>query len=803
MQPPAPGLTLSDRFTLVHELGRGAMGAVWLAEDRQRGERVALKILAAELITSADSIALLREECRKASQLNHPNIVRVYEFFSTEDETFISMQYIDGPTLGHRNLGTLSNVIECALSLCDAIAYAHRSGIIHRDIKPANVLCDSAGRYYLTDFGIASALFDDAQTVTRKINIRGGGSLPSMSPQQLDGAQASVADDIYALGALLYELLSGAPLFHPQPTPQRVREERPAELTVDQSGREIPRELTTLVMAMLDKIPDRRPVGIAAVRSVLDEQRFDVSATPGNHVNGESSESDEAVIQPRRRPGIDGDGLTEGRESNGAAAAPLRRIHADKRGLSPLLLVALGILVVLTLGVVFLLPAVVEQRGALVSKPDMQPMPEPPAEVDKADDAVTVDPAILAAQRVRADEALGEVLTLQEQLRSIGIERWGGDDWLEAGRLAEAGDAAYRERDFVTALSNHRQALDRLRLLESRAPEVFARALLDGNAALLARDQNAAIQQFEIALSIQPNQADAQHGLQRALRLDRVLEFINKAEQAERAGDWQMAASFYGQTLELDADWLPATEGLNRVRAAIAQAGYETRMATGFSAVQREDFAQARQAFQSALKIRPGDAAANEALRQIDADVQLQKIVALRLAGRAAESDERWPDAVSSYSEILAIDSTIEAVSRDLQRARQRAQLTVDLDRALAAADRFYETQVAQQAATVLARAQRVSNPGQKLTAQTTQLDELLRTAATPVAVSFESDNLTDVVIYKVGRLGVFTARTIDLKPGVYMAVGTRDGYRDVRRSFRVVADGAMPSIVVICEEPI
>jgi len=797
MQRPTPGQTLSDQFTLVHELGRGAMGTVWLAEDRQLGERVALKILAADLTASPDSIALLREECRKASQLVHPNIVRVHDFFMADDGYFISMQFIDGPTLGHRGPMSFPDVVECVLSLCDAVEHAHRSGIIHRDIKPANVLCDSLGHYYLTDFGVSSAVSEDAQA----IRIRGGGSLPSMSPQQLDGEPAAVADDIYGLGALLYELLSGAPLFHPQPTPQRVRDEQPAALTVDQSGREIPRELTALVLAMLDKHPARRPAGIAAVRSVLEEIRADY---PGAQVNGAGGDAGEAVIQPRRRPGSGGH-RENGKTEDSKATQP-RRIQSDKQGLPPgAVIAALGVLIVIVIGVVFLLPTFVEQRGALISEPDLRPTPGQNEEVD---DAVMVDPAIVdpqvaAAQRARADEVLGELLVVEERLLLIGIENWGGDDWTEAGRLAEVGNVAYRERDYITSISSHRQALDSMRLLESRAPEVFARALRDGEAALLARDQNAAIRQFEIALSIQLAQPDAQHGLQRALRLDRVLEFMDMGAEAERSDDLQTAESIYLQALELDAEWLPAAEALGRVREASDLIGFETQMAAGFSAVQRQDYERARQAFRSALKIRPDDAAAKEALRQVDADVELKKIVALRLSARTAEAEERWVEAVRYYSEILAVDPGIDAVRDDWQHAQDRVRLASDLDSSLNDVDRFYEDQVAQQASSVLESAQLISNPGPKLAGQIERLDALLRIAATPVRVSFQSDNLTDVVIYKVGQLGIFSARTINLKPGVYMAVGTREGYRDVRRSFRVVADGAMPPIILTCEEPI
>jgi len=792
MQRPTPGQTLSDQFTLVHELGRGSMGTVWLAEDRQLGERVALKILGADFTGSPDSIALLREECRKASQLVHPNIVRVHDFFMADDAYFISMQYIDGPTLGHRGPMPFPDVVECVLSLCDAVEHAHRSGIVHRDIKPANVLCDSLGHYYLTDFGVSSAVSEDA----RAIRIRGGGSLPSMSPQQLDGEPAAVGDDIYGLGALLYELLSGAPLFHPQPTPQRVRDEQPAALTVDQSGREIPRELTALVLAMLDKRPARRPAGIAAVRSVLEEIRADY---PGAQVNGADGDTGEAVIQPRRRPGSGG--RPENGKTESSKATQPRRIHSDKQGLPPgAVIAALGVLIVIVIGVVFLLPTFVEERGALISEPDLRPTPEQNEEID---DAVMVDPKVAAAQRARADEVLGELLVVEERLLLTGIEKWGGDDWTEAGRLAELGNVAYRERDYITSISSHRQALDSMRLLESRAPEVFARALRDGDAALLARDQKVAIHQFEVALSIQPAQPDAQHGLQRALRLDQVLEFMDMGAEAERSDDLQTAESIYLQALELDAEWLPAAEALGRVREASDLIGFETQMAAGFSAVQRQDYERARQAFRSALKIRPDDATAMEALRQVDADVELKKIVALRLSARTAEAEERWAEAVRYYGEILAVDPGIDAVRRDLQHAQDRVQLAGDLDSSLNDADRFYEDHVAQQASAVLKSAQLIPNPGPKLAGQIERLDTLIRIAATPVRVSFQSDNLTDVVIYKVGRLGIFSARTINLKPGVYMAVGTREGYRDVRRSFRVVADAATPPILLTCEEPI
>jgi len=776
MLRPAPGQVWSDRFQLIREIGRGASGRVWLAEDRSVGSRVAIKMLDPAHAGSPDAVALLQAECRKAGALRHPNIVRVDGFFTAEGGYFISMPYVDGRPLTEWRARSLASVIDCALVLCDALEHAHLSGIVHRDLKPANVLRDDDGRFYLTDFGIAGTMTPGMAGESAPVDPRGGGSLPYMSPQQLDGAPATVADDIYGFGALLYELLSGAPPFHPAPTAQRVRTERPPPLTRGPADRAIPPSLSALVLAMLAKDPGRRPAGVAAVRSALQAIR--------------AGEPAAATIRPQRRNGTS--------DSVAAPATPVS-LRPDRRGWSPtVVLAALAVLVLVAAGVVFWLPTLVAERGSRVAEPPVAQAPEP-----AIDTGTDIDPATLAAQRQRADAALGEVLALDEQLRAIGVDLWGGDDWVSARAFMAAGDDAYREREFVTALREHRRALELLRLLDARAPEVYARALADGEQALLARDQPAAIGRFEIALAIEPQRADAQRGLERALRLDRVLDIMGRAIAAERAGDWSAAGSLFDEAAALDPDWQPATDGGERMRAELARLDYETQMAAGFDALRREAFAPARRAFEAALAMRPGDPAAQEALRQVDADARLHKIVALRAAARAAEAAERWTDAVQHYIDVLATDPKIDAVRADLERARTRVRLDADLDGAIAAADRFYEDPVAAQAAAVLAEARSIEGPGPVLTDKLQRLDTLLRVAARPVPVRFRSDNLTDVVIYKIGRLGMFQARTLDLRPGAYVAVGTRDGYRDVRRAFRVIADGSMPPVVLRCEEPI
>ncbi|MFQ5635155.1 MAG: serine/threonine-protein kinase, partial [Gammaproteobacteria bacterium] len=316
------------------------MGEVWLADDAELADRVALKLLDPRLSESAACVDLLRRECSRARSLVHPNIVRVFDFHAAGDRYFVSMQYIDGGTLLDSRGAAFQLIVHQALMVCDALDYAHRAGLIHRDVKPSNVLVDRNGVCYLTDFGIATAVlpYHLGSDVPP-----GGGTLPSMSPQQLAAEPPAVADDVYSLGALLHELLSGAPLFHPDVTPERVRAEMPAPLLTDQTGQALPDALVKLVPATLSKSPASRPAGIAAVRSVLEEVRADFPQTPGT---GD-------VIRPVGR---------RGPVPAAVDRPPRRRAETTGTGLSPAMVYGgLVALLVIALAVIFMLPRAVDE----------------------------------------------------------------------------------------------------------------------------------------------------------------------------------------------------------------------------------------------------------------------------------------------------------------------------------------------------------------------------------------------------------------------------------------------------------
>jgi tetratricopeptide (TPR) repeat protein len=597
---------------------------------------------------------------------------------------------------------------------------------------------------------------------------------------------------------MLYELLSGQPLFHPGVTAERIRTEQPQALRLDGSGQPVPDPLAKLVLAMLDKNAERRPAGVGAVRLVLEEVLADYSMADASD-RGAADPAGGGVdfIQPVRRRAR---AATRPSPDNGKSDRT-NAAQAVKKGLpASLVYGGLGALLLLALGVIFFLPGVVEERGPLVIERDKV---KPGAEIGSEDARDAPDPAASEAQRKIADEKLSELLKIDDRLRSIGVELWGGSDWTEARRTLEIGDAAYRDRNYAGAAENYGRAVTLMKLLEPQAAVVLATALRDGKAAFDIGDQAGAVRNFELALSIEENSPMARKGLDRARELDQVVELMNRATTLEESDDLAGARVIYQQVLTLDSLWQPARDSLSRISSGIARTEYETQMAAGFSAMAQENFSRARAAFSAALAVRPGDPEATSALRQLDVEDQLREISALQAAAKADEQRENWAAAVQKYTAILDVNAQLAEIKSDLTRSRQRLELHEKLVYEINHAQRFNEEKVWNAANQLLERARSTSPSGPVLAAQIGQLGELLKIASIPVPVNFRSDNLTEVVIYKVGSLGLFLNTTVDLKPGAYVAVGTRDGYRDVRRSFTVAATGVMQPIVLRCEDAI
>ncbi|HPF83323.1 MAG TPA: Stk1 family PASTA domain-containing Ser/Thr kinase [Bacilli bacterium] len=203
------GQKINDRYQIIRLIGEGGMANVYLAYDPILDRNVAVKILRGDLATDEKFVRRFQREAISASSLDHPNIVEMYDVGEDEGNYFIVMEYIDGKTLKNlikrRGKLTLPEVIDIMLQLTSAISCAHDSYIIHRDIKPQNVIILDDGRVKITDFGIAIA--SNASELTQTNSVMG--SVHYLPPEQANGKGATIKSDIYSLGILMYELLTG------------------------------------------------------------------------------------------------------------------------------------------------------------------------------------------------------------------------------------------------------------------------------------------------------------------------------------------------------------------------------------------------------------------------------------------------------------------------------------------------------------------------------------------------------------------------------------------------------------------
>jgi len=248
-------------YELLEEVGHGGMGVVYRARDLTLNREVALKLMLAGQFAGEREVKRFRSEAQAAARLDHPNIVPLYEFGALESRPFLSMRFVDGRDLSDQLDGQPMDsrrIAQLMSALARAIHYAHQRGVLHRDLKPANVLMDSAGQPHVTDFGLAKCL-DSKNGLT--LSGAALGSPNYMAPEQAAGhpERLTTAADIYSLGAIMYELLTGRPSFRadtPLETMRKVMDEQPLapHLVHEFSDR----ELETICLKCMEKEPERR-----------------------------------------------------------------------------------------------------------------------------------------------------------------------------------------------------------------------------------------------------------------------------------------------------------------------------------------------------------------------------------------------------------------------------------------------------------------------------------------------------------------------------------------------------------------
>ncbi len=253
------GQKINDRYEIIRSIGEGGMANVYLAHDIILNRDVAVKILRGDLANDEKFVRRFQREAISSSSLNHPNIVEMYDVGEDDGKYFIVMEYIEGKTLKslikRRGALTLPEVIDIMLQLTSGIAHAHESYIIHRDIKPQNVMILEDGTVKITDFGIAMALNSNELTQTNSVM----GSVHYLPPEQANGTGATIKSDIYSLGILMFELLTGKLPFKGENAVEiAIKQMRDSIPSVVEMNEDIPQSIENVILRACAKNPKNR-----------------------------------------------------------------------------------------------------------------------------------------------------------------------------------------------------------------------------------------------------------------------------------------------------------------------------------------------------------------------------------------------------------------------------------------------------------------------------------------------------------------------------------------------------------------
>lgn len=274
------GQKINDRYQIIRTIGEGGMANVYLAYDTILDRNVAVKILRGDLANDEKFVRRFQREAIAASSLTHPNIVEMYDVGEDDGKYFIVMEYVEGVTLKslikRRGSLTLTEVIDIMLQLTSGIACAHESFIIHRDIKPQNVLILDDGRVKITDFGIAMALNSNELTQTNSVM----GSVHYLPPEQANGTGSTIKSDIYSLGILMFELLTGKLPFKGENAVEiAIKHMKEPIPSVKEFNPEIPQSVENIILKASAKNPKNRYDNVMEMyndlKTCLDENRKD------------------------------------------------------------------------------------------------------------------------------------------------------------------------------------------------------------------------------------------------------------------------------------------------------------------------------------------------------------------------------------------------------------------------------------------------------------------------------------------------------------------------------------------------
>ena len=458
------------------------------------------------------------------------------------------------------------------------------------------------------------------------------------------------------------------------------------------------------------------------------------------------------------------------------------------------------ILMILAISVVFILPQLPVQKLFDDSSASL-------IEADNSSEISQLRIAEKTKYRKDAQLVLEKIVDIRDLLKSKSIEKWNAEKFNIALENISIGDDLYREGEYLRSIKQYREALDQLNNLQEEAANIIESTIISANNNIEKLDSELTVEQtinsINLAFAIDKNNESIKLLKERSLKLPDLFNKVMQSDQFISEQKYEDAFSVLSEAIMLDPYRKQTKTSMENLNKQIKEKTFIEFMSEGFEAMDQNNFSSARKVFNEALKTYPERPDVYDALNQLESRESSFQIKERIKNAEANENLENWSEAKKEYEALLESDNSLVSLKARLINVRIRAELDEQLENLINNPLTLRSDELHQKAKKLLKTAQGINQRGAKLEKQIENVSKIIVQARNPIPVNFFSDNKTKVTIFKVGSLGLFQKRTIELVPGKYVALGQRIGFRDVRLDFAIEPNEGDKNISIMCVESI
>ena len=458
------------------------------------------------------------------------------------------------------------------------------------------------------------------------------------------------------------------------------------------------------------------------------------------------------------------------------------------------------ILMILAISVIFILPQLPVQKLFDDSSESL-------IEADNSNEISQSRIAEKTKYRKDAQLVLEKIVDIRDLLKSKSIEKWNAEKFNIALENISIGDDLYREGEYLRSIKQYREALDQLNNLQEEAANIIESTIISANNNIEKLDSELTVEQtinsINLAFAIDKNNESIKLLKERSLKLPDLFNKVMQSNQLISEQKYEDAFSVLSEAIMLDPYRKKTKTSMENLNKQIKEKTFIEFMSEGFEAMDQNNFSSARKVFNEALKTYPERPDIYDALNQLESRESSFQIKERIKNAEANENLENWSEAKKEYEALLESDNSLVSLKARLINVRIRAELDEQLENLINNPLTLRSDELHQKAKKLLKTAQGINQRGAKLEKQIENVSKIIVQARNPIPVNFFSDNKTKVTIFKIGSLGLFEKRTIELVPGKYVVLGQRIGFRDVRLDFAIEPNEVDKNISIMCVESI